>query len=122
MPEILAFFGLAIFICLASRKLSWGIGLVIILLPSYLWRLDLWGIPSTFLELIILALFVIFLVNNFKAVNWKFTKPNINLIPKILRYILLAWLLVSLIAVAANPTLAAMGLWRAYFLEPMMFF
>lgn len=122
MPEILAFFGLAIFIYLTSRRLIWGVGLVIILLPSYLWRLDLWGLPSTFLELMVLALFIIFLINNFRRVNWKFSKPSINLIPVELRYVLIAWLAVSILAVAVNPTLAAVGLWRAYFLEPLFFF
>lgn len=110
--------------CLASyHRPLWGIVGVILFLPSYLWRLSILGLPTTFLELMILALFIIWLAKGrkFLAINFSLQKKSDNVFPPALRYLLILWLLTSLWALIANPTLAALGLWRAYFLEPLIF-
>lgn len=122
MFELLAIFGILIFVAIAWRDIVWGISLLIVLLPSYLWRLEFFGLPSTFLELLILSLFTVWLVKNYSKINWKLKKPLINPVPSIWRLILIFWLVASLIALVANPIPAALGLWRAYFLEPILFF
>ena len=53
--------------------------------------------------------------------NLKITNKSFNKIPKAWRYILLSWVLASLIGLAINPTFLAIGIWRAYFLEPLIF-
>ena len=124
MSEILAIIALIIFIIIAKRNLVWGLGLIILLLPSYLWRLSFFSLPSTFLELMILAIFILWLLKDkkFKKINWRFSKKSFNQLSKSWRYLLLLWLLASLIALAVNPSLSAIGIWRAYFLEPMLLF
>lgn len=113
-----------IFIVLSWRRPLYGLCLIIILLPSYLWRLAIVGMPTTFLELMIIWLFLIWLIKNnlWQKINWLFDKSAENLIPKHWRYLISAWLLISILAWLHNPTLAAMGLWRAYWLEPILFF
>ena len=124
MFEILAIIALIIFIIVAKRSLVWGLSLIVLLLPSYLWRLSFWGLPTTFLELMILAIFILWLFKDklWRKINWRLDSRSFNPLPKVWRYLLLFWLLASLIALAVNPTWPAMGLWRAYFLEPLLFF
>ncbi|MDQ5938983.1 MAG: hypothetical protein QG642_673, partial [Patescibacteria group bacterium] len=53
----------------------------------------------------------------YKKYFWK----NINLEKKWV-VLLLSWLVISFVAYLYNPTLKSLGLWRAYFLEPLLFF
>ncbi len=122
MLTLLAIIVVIIFAIISWHNLLKGVCLIIILLPSYLWRLDFFGFPSTLLELLILTLFVIWLSKNYRQINWNLNKSSINPLNSVWRYILISWLLASLIALAVNPTLAALGLWRAYWLEPLFFF
>jgi len=93
-------------------------------LPSYLFRLSFFNLPTTFLELMILLLFIIWLIKDkqYSRINFTFSKRSENRIPKTLRILLLLWLLVSLIGLFVNLAYSTIGLWRAYWLEPMMFF
>lgn len=121
---ILGFIAQLGFISLSWRRPIYGLCLIIILLPSYLWRFDLVGLPTTFLEIMIWWLFIIWLIKEqrFSRINWLFDKSAENLVPKIWRYLISIWLIISIIACLHNPTLTALGLWRAYFLEPILFF
>lgn len=105
-----------LFICLAYKNIIWGLGLIIILLPSYLWRVSFWGLPSTFLEIMILSLFIVWLIKDkrYKQINFS--------LPKTLRILLILWLLAGLLALKVNPTWQSLGLFRAYFIEPLLFF
>ena len=69
-------------------------------------------------------LFLIFLIKDkkYQEINFKLKKKSFNKIPKTWRYLLLLWIIVSLLGLVMNPTLSALGTWRAYFLEPLMFF
>lgn len=121
---ILGLIAQLIFIVLSWRRPLYGLCFIIVLLPSYLWRFSIVGMPTTFLELMIVWLFIIWLIKNnlWQRINWQFKSSAENLVPKTWRYLISAWLLVSILAVLHNPTLAALGLWRAYFLEPIIFF
>lgn len=116
MSWVLFILAAIIFIIIASKNIVWGLALIIILLPSYLWRLSFWGLPSTFLEVMILSLFIIWLIKGkfYKQINFS--------LPKILRILLILWLLAGLLALKTNPSLQALGLFRAYFIEPLLFF
>jgi len=111
------------FILLTHRKVLWGLGAIIVLLPSYLWRFDILGLPTTFLELMITAIFLIWLLKDKKytKINFSLKENTHNPIPKALRYLLGLWLLASIIALLTNFAWASLGLWRAYFLEPIIF-
>ena len=124
MSIILALFFLTIFIFLSWRNLVWGAGIIIVLLPSYLWRLEIFPLPTTFLELMIVSLFLVFLFKDqrYQRINFSLAKNQNNLLPSVPRFLLLAWILASALALLVNPTYGSLGLWRAYFLEPLMFF
>jgi putative inorganic carbon (HCO3(-)) transporter len=110
--------------CLASYyRPLWGLAGVILFLPSYLWRFSCLGLPFSFLELMIGGLFIIWLLKDkrFLQINFSLKKKATNEFPPAPRYLLIAWLLVSLLALVVNPTWASLGLWRAYFLEPLLF-
>jgi O-antigen ligase len=108
-----------IFAYVAKKNILWGLSLIIIFLPSYLWRFQILSLPSTFLELMILILFFIWLIYSkpYKKEFWLTQK-----IEKKWFYLSILWLVVSVIAWLYNPTLKSLGLWRAYFLEPLLFF
>lgn len=115
---------LIVFVITAYKKIIWAVGAVIVLMPSYLWRFNIFGMPTTFLELMIVLLFVVWLIKDsrYKSINFSFSSKSKNKVPFYLRIILSLWLLASVLAWLVNPTYSALGLWRAYFLEPVMFF
>lgn len=123
MEWVLAILVLLIFAFFSYRHTLWGVSLIIILLPSYLWRLSIFGLPTTFLELMIIALFIIWLLKDklYKKINFTFQKNLDNRFSPIFRWLLIFWLLAGVAAVIINPTMGALGLWRAYWLEPIMF-
>jgi O-antigen ligase len=123
MEWTIAIIALLVFIFFSYRQTLWGVSLVIVLLPTYLWRLSMFGLPTTFLELIIIALFIIWLVKDklYKKINLTFQRNLDNRFSPILRWLLILWLLAGVAAVIINPAMSALGLWRAYWLEPIMF-
>ncbi|MBU1202593.1 O-antigen ligase family protein [Patescibacteria group bacterium] len=115
---------LLVFIFTAYKKTIWAIAAIITLLPSYLWRFNILGMPTTFLELMIVLLFIIWLIKEkrYKKINFFLKRKSENQVPYKLRLLLSVWILASVLAWLVNPTYSALGLWRAYFLEPIMFF
>lgn len=115
------------FFWLSSRKLLYGVLLALALLPTYLIRYTIFGFPTTVLEGLILLLFAIWFVKNglawkevfYEATHFKSLKQPFN------RWFLatILFLIASSIAVyTAQNSWAALGIWRAYFLEPILFF
>ena len=125
-----AFFGL--FAYLARKNIFWGIYLICALLPSYLIRFSIFGLPSTLLEGMVVILFVIWLIKekiNFNPLIWLKNLKQIknqnfknNPLPKSLRLPIILLLIAATISVFAAPELrTAAGIWKAYFIEPIMF-
>lgn len=108
-----------IFAYFCKKNILWGLAGIIILLPSYLWRFKILSLPSTFLEVMILILLGIWIIYHrpYKKEFW--LGKNID---KKWFYLALLWLLVSFVAWLYNPILKSFGIWRAYFLEPVLFF
>ncbi|MCR4280310.1 MAG: O-antigen ligase family protein [Candidatus Komeilibacteria bacterium] len=114
------------------RSLRHGVYAVLLLLPTYLIRFSLLNIPFTLLEGMILLLFIIWIVKvainkemDFSFTHW-FKKINgttpINLIPTVLRWPLVFFLLTATLMALISPALiGAAGVWKAYFLEPVIF-
>lgn len=115
---------LLLFSYLAYTNIVYGLSIIIILLPSYLLRFSIFGLPSSLLELMIIILFFIFLIKDkkYKSINYKLKNNSFNKLPKPYRYILLLWILVSIFGLIINFSFGSLGIWRAYFLEPLMFF
>ncbi len=99
-------------------KPKYGLALILIFLPTYQIKFQIAEIPFTFLEIMILISFFCWAIK-----KWK------NLAVGQLRDLLddwflpiCLWLLVSTTAVFIAPDLrAAAGVWRAYFVEPILF-
>jgi len=99
------------FIYLSWKNLLWATAFIAAFLPFYLIRFKIGFLPMTLLELMILILFVVWLVKgkDKKLGNFK--------------YPIFAWLIVATISVFVSPDLrSALGLWKAYFIEPILFF
>ncbi|MBT6691720.1 O-antigen ligase family protein [Candidatus Parcubacteria bacterium] len=112
------------FVISSYKRTIWGVAIIVALLPTYLWRVTLFNLPSTFLELMIISLFVIWLLKGKRItkINFSLSKKAYNVLPVKWRYLLVTWLLVSILALVINFTYTSLGLWRAYWLEPIMFF
>lgn len=124
MSFVLAILLLAVFVYISYKNIVRGLSLLIILLPSYMWRFSFFAWPTTFLELLILALFFVWLAKDslYKKINFKLDKKNINPIPSVWRHLIFLWITASALAVLINFSFSSIGLWRAYFLEPIMVF
>ncbi len=127
MMTFFILFFIVAFSLLAWKKLESAVLLLAVLLPTYLIRFTV-GIPTTLLEVMILVIFVIWFIKNrfFLVQRWQTIIKN-RKSPKNNRYpfqwTMIIWLLVSLIAVGvADVSLASLGIWRAYFFEPLLLF
>lgn len=99
------------FICLAWKNLVWATAFIIAFLPAYLIRFKIRFLPMTILELMILILFIVWLT---RGKNKKLST---------FKYPIFAWLIAAAISVLVSPDLrSALGIWKAYFIEPILFF
>lgn len=107
------------FIWLSWNYQKWSLFLVLALLPAYQIRFQIFGIPLTFLEVLILILFGVWIIKKIK-----YQKYSIFHYKKLETWfwLILGWLLISMIAVFISSDLrAGAGIWKAYFLEPILF-
>ncbi len=89
----------------------------IALLPLYLVRFYIGPLPSTLLEVLLLATVLSWLVQKFVS------REPIQKLPRVFLIIASAFLLAATISIFTAPDhLAALGVWRAYFVEPLLFF
>ena len=51
-----------IFVYLANRNFNFGLSIFLLILPSYLIRFNIFGLPSNLLELTFLAIFLVFFI------------------------------------------------------------
>lgn len=116
----------------ALAYLSWqqpryGVYLITAMLPAYLIRPRIGGLPAAILELAILVLFAVWLLKDkkWKRINvrpWKQTVRVHNEILKQFRTPLALLLLAGFFAMVASPhPLAAFGIFKAYLIEPVLF-
>jgi O-antigen ligase len=90
--------------------------LICALLPAYQIRFQFFGLPTTFLEIMILLLFISWFINRLKIKDLRLKIEGL----KDWGWLILAWLIVGLVAVIVSPDKwGALGHWRAYFLEPI---
>lgn len=85
---------------------------IVLCLPTYLIRFTIFSIPFTFLELLIFLLFALFLIKT----KCRFTLGSY-------KYIIYSFIIISLISCLVSlNNIAALGLLKAYLLEPILFF
>jgi O-antigen ligase len=112
-----------LFLGLALTRLDWAVLVIIAALPTYLIRFNIFGLPLTFLEIIIFVAFGAWFFKFFipglkKLIRDKGARMNY---PYSIEIILM--LLISLYAVGtAGWSASALGIWKAYFFEPALLF
>ncbi len=115
------------FAYLAWKNLEWALLVLVFLLPTYLIRFNV-GVPMTVLEFMILIIFVVWFWQNrsWLLARFKRLETGKNILPAVrypFAWPLAAWLLISLLAVfIGGSTMAAFGIWRAYFFEPALLY
>lgn len=112
MTLLIAISLLVPFALLTWRRPEVGVGLLAALLPSYVIRFE-FGIPFTFLELLILTFFATIALK-YRKTCWKSTTR----LHRILIELLFMAGAVGLIV--APDVMPALGLWKAYIIEPIL--
>lgn len=119
---------LVVYAFLAYRRLEWSLMLFLFALPSYQIRFDVFGVPATLLEAMILISFAAWffknrknIIENLKGIfkNLKSKIINRNRYPFDIEIICI--LLIAFVAVAiAGFSDSAFGIFKAYFFEPIL--
>ncbi len=104
-----------LFIGLSIKRQDLALYLTIFLLPTYLIRFQVWFIPMTLLEVMILSLFCVWVFRMYRQ------KRKIDF--SIYKFWLLLILIASAVSIIISPDkVVALGIWKAYFIEPLMFY
>ena len=108
----------AAFVLLSWRDLHRGLWILVALLPSYLLRTEIFGIPTTLLEMLIVVFVIVWFLKRRPILALFVSKKNIGYL-----FPIALLLIASTIAVSISPdTEAALGVWKAYFVEPIVLF
>jgi O-antigen ligase len=117
---ILSFF--LVFLVLSIKRLDIAVSFIIALLPTYLIRFTFFTIPLTLLELMILTAFAVWFVkegpNLKKAIKNRSRRKKYPFWKELI-LILIASFIALVVAGFSN---SALGIWKAYFFEPVLFF
>lgn len=121
--EALIIIGLTFFALIAVLRLDWALFIVLATLPAYLLRFNLGPIPLTMLESMILIVFVVWLLKakpwlRLKKTDWQQRRQNYPYHLEIIIILLSAW---AGLAVAGFDN-SALGVFKAYFIEPIMLY
>ena len=115
-----------LFAFISWRHLKWAVYLICLTLPAYLIRFQIGPVPMTVLEWEILILFIIFLIKNYGYLAMKQWNNETMTEKKWLHCFmisLLIFFLTSVVSIFVSSNLrSAAGIWKAYFLEPILFF
>lgn len=112
---------------LTARRTVYGVYAVLALLPTYLIRFTIGTIPSTILEISILTVaFVWFCKLPHKKIYTRAQTRKLFLHSGALTlwwYLTLFFIIAATVAAFISPShLSALGIWKAYFIEPLIFF
>jgi len=116
-----------LFTFLALKRLDWALLVLIASLPTYLIRFEILGLPLTLLEGFILVaatawFFKHFLPANKQLLKFNFKRESGRTNYPYWREILLL-IIISFVAVGVSGfSFGALGIWKAYFFEPILLF
>jgi len=99
-----------------QKIIHFSICLIVLSLPFYLIRLNIGWIPTNLLELMISALFIIWLVSRIRINSGQLKKVNFFL------PVFLIFLGVTLATLFSVDTITSAGIWRGWFIVPLIFF
>lgn len=118
MFPFLLFIVLAAFAALAWRDLARALVVISILLPAYLVRFSVAGIPLTLLEVLILITVGVWIIQTTTKNQWSDVQ---HIFSRHWWLLIGGWLLAFLIAAVIAPdTRAALGVLKAYAIEPIL--
>ncbi len=118
ISQFIILIGLAVFTYLSWRKIELGIMAIVFCLPLYLARLNIFGIPSTVLELEIYILFIVWLFKNYRRIKLNEIIPDKMLLSGI--FLLMAGVFISTFF-SADLKISA-GILKGWFFDPLLFF
>lgn len=116
---------LAAYSILCFARLEAAVLFIIAALPLYVVRFSVLSLPSTLLEAMIFCLLAAWLYQKTKQRGWKdflrgLTEEKVG---RVLLVAVACVLFFATIGIVVSPnTWAAVGVWRAYFIEPAIFF
>ena len=132
-----------IYFFLTLFRPHWGIYMILSLLPTYQIRFEIFSLPTTFLECLILILAIVIVLKMFLSHNHDRSQPSFKTVPQVIQndnlvrvsrfknilknfphlFILFdLFILAGVISVYTSPeTLKALGLFKAYILEGVIF-
>lgn len=109
--------GLFIIVYITFKRSVLGSAAIIFLFPTYLLRTKIFGVPSTYLEIAFILILATFLVKSILH------HERIKNIPRSLMIPIIIFLASSTLSIFfSNNIYAALGLWKAYYVEPVLFF
>ncbi len=101
----------------AWRNVRFALIMLAALLPTYLIRFPVFGIPATFLEILLVLTVLVWCIQT----SPRQLKKHLTSLPY--RYIILVFVFAATLAVFVAPELrAALGVWKAYIIEPTLFY
>ncbi len=106
-----------LFLLVTIKNLEHGVLLTIALLPTYLLRANIFGFPTTLLELMLGIVIMVWVFQNITRLKSKFKLKKQWALP-----ILLLLVAASISIFVAPEKTAALGIYKAYFIEPILFF
>lgn len=113
---------------LTYHRPTWGLTVLVAMLPSYGIRFSVLGVPATLLEAAIWVCAAAWFARQWKD-HGRPSWPDFNNAHQTgnpfrpYLWIIKLWLLVASVAVIVSPNLdGALGIWKAYFIEPLMVF
>lgn len=127
LTYILLLLAVIAFATLSYYRPLFALYLITALLPTYLIRFKIGPIPFTWLEAMIIILAVAVLIR--KEINWKRIRQDAFFYP-IMMILVSATVAVVVAGVkyplgvdlALSPLAKALGIWKAYFVEPIIFY
>jgi O-antigen ligase len=94
----------------------WALAITAGAMWSYVWRFKVGPFPTTVLEILILATIGLYIAGRWQTGGWRYQRTQLE-IPTAL------FLLAALIGIAVSPDhIGALGIYRAYFIEPVILF
>jgi O-antigen ligase len=110
-----------IFSLVAYKNFRLAVGIFIILLPTYLIRFNIGSLPTTLLEVGFFGIFLVWLIKyarrDFKKIFLLFSNYSLLFIA------ISIFIIFSIVAIfVSGDYYSALGIWRAYFLEPIILF
>ena len=118
LPEfIILISGLFALLILSYKRIDLALGIIILALPFYLIRLEIWFVPTTVLELMIYVVFGGWIITKIK--NQKSKNKN----RKIFHFPILLILLGCLISIIVSPDKqTGLGIFKGWFVDPLLLF